>query len=56
MKIDEIKDQIEELKMKLEDLERGLNRRIKKNPMAAVGTAFGIGALIGTLAAFMKRK
>ncbi|MGM5488955.1 MAG: hypothetical protein ACQESG_08500 [Nanobdellota archaeon] len=56
MKVEDMKDQMEELKMKLQDMERQLNRRIKKNPLGAVGTAFGIGALIGGLAAFLRRK
>ena len=40
---------IDETRDRIEDFVHQTTRRVKRNPMAAVGLAFGVGALLGVV-------
>ncbi len=51
-----IKDKIEELKEKIDELEGNFEEKIEEHPLASLGIALGVGAIIGAVATALIKK
>lgn len=52
-KIGDLESQLYKARKQAQKLERGFERKIEDNPLAAVGSAFGVGVMVGAVMAFM---